>query len=64
MNAQLDVFPRKLLLFILILARMPVPKMVKNGLNSSFVFWGQFWALRRLSVFLQCPPFSNCGGLS
>jgi hypothetical protein len=25
-----------------ILARMGVPKMVKNGLNSSFVIWGQF----------------------
>jgi hypothetical protein len=24
------------------LARMLVPKMVKNGLNSSFVIWGQF----------------------
>jgi hypothetical protein len=24
------------------LARMAVPKMVKNGFNSSFVIWGQF----------------------
>jgi len=24
------------------LARMPVPKMVKNGFDSSFVIWGQF----------------------
>jgi len=27
-----------------IFARMPVPKMVKNGLYSSFEIWGQFWA--------------------
>ena len=26
----------------LVSARMLVPKMVKNGLNSSFVIWGQF----------------------
>jgi len=25
------------------LARMHVPKMVKNGLNSSFWVWGQFY---------------------
>jgi len=26
--------------FVFNSARMPVPKMVKNGLNSSFVIWG------------------------
>jgi hypothetical protein len=26
------------------LTRMAVPKMVKNGLNSPFLIWGQFWA--------------------
>jgi len=33
-------FPVKWLLAIVVVARMPVPKMIKNGLNSSFVIWG------------------------
>jgi hypothetical protein len=30
------------ILDIAMVARMPVPKMVKNGLNSPFLIWGQF----------------------
>jgi hypothetical protein len=39
---------------------MPVPKMVKNGLNSLFVIWGMFGASFLPSAFLRCPSLSNC----
>jgi hypothetical protein len=42
---------------------MSVPKMVKNGVNSPFVIWRQFWASDLPSAFLQRPLFSNCEGL-
>jgi hypothetical protein len=41
---------------------MLVPKMVKNGLNSSFVVWGRFWASHLPWAFLQCPLSANCAG--
>lgn len=40
-------------------ARMRVPKMVKNGIYSPFMIWGQIWASHFVLIFLQYPPFSN-----
>jgi hypothetical protein len=39
---------------------MPVPEMVKNGLNSLFVIWGMFGASFLPSAFLRCPSLSSC----
>jgi hypothetical protein len=33
--------------------------MVKNGIYSFFVIWGQIWASHLLLVSLQYPSFSN-----
>jgi hypothetical protein len=40
-------------------ARMPVPKMVKNGHKSPFAIWRQFWAPLLALAFSQRPRFSN-----
>jgi hypothetical protein len=41
------------------MARMPVPKMVKNGIYSPFMILGQLWASHFVLIFMQYPPFSN-----
>jgi len=44
------------------MARMRVPKMVKNGFYSYFGVWGEFWAANL--ILLQYSPFLNLHGCS
>jgi hypothetical protein len=43
------------------IARMRVPKMAKNGLNSPFAVWRRFWALQiELVIIAWDAMLSHC----
>ena len=58
MNAHaLQLFFHKSVFPSEVFARMPVPKMVKNGLNSSFVIWGAILGLASAFGLLAVSAF-------